>query len=65
MRSHSICKALIFRGVTTLLVYVDAIILIGDDLEGMENFKKCLVKEFEVKELGKLKYFLGIEVAHS
>ncbi|KAK5845013.1 hypothetical protein PVK06_001165 [Gossypium arboreum] len=52
-------------GVTTLLVYVDDIIVTGDDLEGMENLKKCLVKEFEVKELGKLKYFLGIEVAHS
>ncbi|KAG8496181.1 hypothetical protein CXB51_009524 [Gossypium anomalum] len=52
-------------GVTTLLVYVDDIIVTGDDLEGMENLKKCLVKEFEVKELGKLKYFLGTEVAHS
>ncbi|KAG8491024.1 hypothetical protein CXB51_014147 [Gossypium anomalum] len=53
------------RGVTVLLVYVDDIIVTGDNLEGMENLKKCLVKEFEVKELGKLKYFLGIEVAHS
>lgn len=52
-------------GVTALLVYVDDIIVTGDDLEGMGNLKQCLVKEFEVKELGKLKYFLGIEVAHS
>ncbi|XP_052888009.1 uncharacterized protein LOC128296616 [Gossypium arboreum] len=43
-------------GVTALLVYVDDIIVTGDDLEGIENLKKCLVKEFEVKELemGKL-----------
>ncbi|KAG8471344.1 hypothetical protein CXB51_036384 [Gossypium anomalum] len=43
-------------GVTALLVYVDDIIVTGDDLEGMEKLKKCLVKEFEVKELetGKL-----------
>ncbi|KAK5846671.1 hypothetical protein PVK06_002968 [Gossypium arboreum] len=52
-------------GVTALLVYVDDIIVTGDDLEGMESLKKSLVKEFEVKELRKLKYFLGIEVLHS
>lgn len=27
--------------------------------------KKCLIKNFEIKELGRLKYFLRIEVAHS
>ena len=48
-------------GVTALLVYVDDIIVTGDDVEGMERLKKCLVEEFEIKELGKLKYFLGIE----
>lgn len=52
-------------GVTALLVYVDDIIVTGDDLVGMEKLKDRLVKEFEIKELGKLKYFLGIEVAHS
>ena len=52
-------------GVTVLLVYVDDKIVIGDDLKGREDLRKCLVKEFEIKELGRLKYFLGIEVAHS
>ena len=46
-----------------MLVYVDDIIVTRNDLEGIENLKKLLV--FEIKELGKLKYFLGIEVAHS
>ena len=53
------------RRITVLLVYVDDIILTGDDLEGMESLKQCLVKEFEIKELSRLKYFLGIKVAHS
>ena len=53
------------EGVTTLLVYVDDIIVTGNDMEGMEILRSCLVKEFEIKELGKLKYFLGIEVANS
>ncbi|WMV48782.1 hypothetical protein MTR67_042167 [Solanum verrucosum] len=51
--------------VTELLVYVDDIIVTGDDSEEIQNMKKCLLKEFDIKELGKLKYFLGIEVAHS
>jgi hypothetical protein len=52
-------------GVCVLLVYVDDIIVIGNDVAGIANLKQQLVKEFEIKDLGKLKYFLGIEVARS
>src|SRR4030066_581160 len=52
-------------GVTMLLVYVDDIIVTGDDEEEQELLAQHLAKEFEIKTLGKLKYFLGIEVAHS
>ena len=31
----------------------------------MEKLKRQLAKEFEIKDPGKLKYFLRIEVAHS
>ena len=53
------------REVTALLVYVDDVVVTGDDLKGREALRKCLVQEFEIKELNRLKYFLGIEVAHS
>ena len=52
-------------GVTTLIVYVDNIIVIGNDEKEKNNLKKHLAKEFEIKYLGKLKQFLGIEVARS
>ena len=29
------------------------------------SFKECLITEFEIKELVKLKYLFGIELAHS
>ncbi|KAI0518741.1 hypothetical protein KFK09_006177 [Dendrobium nobile] len=52
-------------GVTILLVYVDDIILTGNNEEEKASLRKNLTKEFDIKELGRLKYFLGIEVAHS
>ena len=45
-------------------MYVGDILVIGDDLEGREALRKCLIKEFEIKALARLKYFLGFEVAH-
>ncbi|WOH10052.1 hypothetical protein DCAR_0729513 [Daucus carota subsp. sativus] len=51
--------------VTILAVYVDDIIITGDDTEEIALLKERLSKEFEIKDLGLLKYFLGIEVARS
>ena len=51
--------------VTTLLVYVDDIIVTSDNEKEKLMLKECLAKEFEIKDLGRLKYFLGIELAHS
>ena len=46
-------------------MYVDDIIVKGNDEKEKNTLKQCLAKEFEIKDLGKLKYFLGIEVARS
>jgi len=48
-----------------VIVYIDDIIITGDDFVERDKLRKRLLAEFEIKELGKLKYFLGIEVAHS
>ncbi|CAA6671840.1 unnamed protein product [Spirodela intermedia] len=52
-------------GVIVLLVYVDDIIITGNDEGEIKNLSNCLAQEFDVKTLGRLKYFLGIKVAHS
>lgn len=48
---------------TMLAVYVDDMIITGDDEGEIAQLKARLGKEFEVKDLGQLRYFLGIEVA--
>jgi hypothetical protein len=51
--------------VTALIVYVDDIVLTGNDDREIQNLQHDLANEFEIKDLGSLKYFLGIEVARS
>jgi Reverse transcriptase (RNA-dependent DNA polymerase) len=50
---------------TIILVYVDDIIITGNNNEEIKNVKQHLKNEFDIKDLGKLSYFLGIEIAHS
>nr|GEU84567.1 ribonuclease H-like domain-containing protein [Tanacetum cinerariifolium] len=45
-----------------LLVYVDGIIITGNNVSKTENFKVYLKSKSMIKDLGKLIYFLGIEV---
>ncbi|GJV35528.1 ribonuclease H-like domain-containing protein, partial [Tanacetum coccineum] len=45
-----------------LLIYVDDIIITGNSVSEIEKFKIFLKSNFMIKDLGKLKYFLGIEV---
>ncbi|RVW27824.1 Retrovirus-related Pol polyprotein from transposon RE2 [Vitis vinifera] len=51
--------------IVMLIVYVDDIILTGDDIDGLEKLKRVLANEFEVKDIGFLRYFLGMEVART
>ncbi|XP_021807743.1 uncharacterized protein LOC110751560 [Prunus avium] len=53
------------RRLTALIVYVDDIVVTGNDTEEQLKLQKYLSQEFEMKNLGDLKYFLGIEVARS
>ncbi|KAK2971003.1 hypothetical protein RJ640_001517 [Escallonia rubra] len=52
-------------GVILLVVYVDDIVITGDDCTGITSLKKFLQTKFHTKDLGQLKYFLGIEVTRS
>lgn len=51
--------------ITCLVIYDDDMVITGDDAKEIEELKRQLFREFEMKDLGHLKYFLGIEVLRS
>ena len=50
---------------TVLLVYVDDILLTGNNPACVDSLKKLLDDRFDLKDLGSLRYFLGLDVART
>lgn len=52
------------RIIADVLVYVDDIVITGNDEVHINIFVDSLNKQFSLKDLGKFGYFLGIEVSY-
>ncbi|GJV25713.1 ribonuclease H-like domain, reverse transcriptase, RNA-dependent DNA polymerase [Tanacetum coccineum] len=46
-------------------VYVDDLIVTGNNVEDLQNFKSQMEEKFEMSDLGLLAYYLGIEVTQT
>ena len=53
------------KGTILLLLYVDDMIITGDNLSGIQELKDFLGQNFEMKDLGHLSYFMGLEITFS
>jgi hypothetical protein len=50
------------HGIVVIVIYVDDLIITRDSDANIFDLKKFLKQKFEMKNLGKLRYFLDIEV---
>ena len=47
-----------------IILYVDDLLVLGDDIRLIEKIKISLCKRFNMKEFGPIKKYLGIEIQH-
>jgi len=62
---HSLFVKHVHNKITILPVYVDDIILTGNDIDVIHDTTTMLDNAFKIKNLGDLTYFLGFEVARN
>jgi len=53
------------HGIVVIVIYVDDLIITGDNDANIFDLKKFLKQKFEMKDLGELHYFFTIEVIQS
>lgn len=51
--------------VTVVLIYVDDLLICGNSMSAIQDLKLFLAHNFHMKDLGDLRYFLGIEISRS
>ncbi|KAM0048148.1 putative RNA-directed DNA polymerase [Helianthus debilis subsp. tardiflorus] len=62
---HSLFSKSMSSSVVYVAVYVDDILVTGNNQEEITNLKDFLHSSFKIKDLGHLNYFLGMEVLHT
>lgn len=62
---HSLFTLAQQGSIIAILVYVDDILVLGNNLKFIASVKAHMAKHLLIKDLGNLKYFLGIEAARS
>ena len=53
------------HGIVIICIYVDDLIVGGDNEDEIAHVKTLMKQEFDMKDLGELRYFLGIEIVHT
>lgn len=62
MLDHSLFTLSSGSSYTAIVIYVDDIIVSGNDFSVIQSLKNMLNNKFSIKDLGPIKYYLGLEV---
>lgn len=62
---HSLFTKRVGGDIAAVLIYVDDLLITGNSSVLIQDLKATLHSNFKMKDLGDLKYFLGIEVLRS
>jgi hypothetical protein len=57
---YGVYVQVVAQDITIICLYVDDLLVTGSSLENLSKFKELMMKEFEMSDLGKLSYFLGM-----
>ena len=60
--NHSLYVLKSDKGIVNITIYVDDLIVGSDSMDEIEHVKGLLKKQLDMKDLGDLRNFLGIEV---
>lgn len=61
-KEHSVHRKIVGKDLLVVAVYVDDLFVCGASLKVIKDFKKEMSSKFDMSDLGKLSYYLGIEV---
>ena len=59
---NHVCTKDIDKVIMLLVLYIDDILLIGNDVRVMSSVKIWLSSQYDIKELGKANFILGIKL---
>ena len=62
---YFLCTKKFNNSFIALVVYDDDILIASNNVQVVEDLKTSLDQHFKLKDLGGLKYFLGLEIARS
>ena len=48
-----------------IVTYVDDILIISKDKAKIKALKKSLIQQFEIEDLGPIKYFIGVRITRN